>query len=802
MKASFTVMKITEPKQAGKRYMLKDGALDSSIEGRYKSATAETVEVATVAEMRRVWESLTANDCMLQGIATHPKVMVHFNAATYPDGKMPDGSPVVARNNEGFKRPSSHGLLIIDTDQEASLAEVLTQLHEACPALQEVACVQATSTGARLFNAATDAQLKGNTGTHTIYLVHDASDVPRALEVLHQRLWLAGYGHIKLSETGEMMERSAADLAMRVSSQPLYIRAHTGQDLKQDKKFCVFSNSDTCDFLDTRAAIQNLSADEERRIAQLIRESRQQIQPQAEAQRIKYEQARVSELTKKGMSTKDALALMCSASRFNDLYGDWPITLAHGKQITVQDILNAPADYHKRSCRDPLEPEYGSNTVATIYSNQEKPIIKSHAHGGREFFLHNGQAPEAGKAADSLAALQDAPATSASEKLAHPLARFVNYDFKPRPPRFVLPDLIDNGLVTIAGAHGVGKTSTVLPLAMVAAGLHRPRETLAPKVWRHVIYVCEDIAQAQRIITGLLRYGGLDTDEETVKERLHLVEALRLPPDEVAKVGAVYKSEFTRLLNGVEVPPLVVLDTNAAVLDIEDTNANAKVSQAMYALKQGFSGLPVWVVCHVSKAVKNHRELSELSALGGVAFEADSVQNLYLVNDGGKRYLVLGKCRFEKRWPELEIKSDSATEDVKDEHGQRVTLTLRWSFAQPPEHSRTEARQIQQDNEHKQVDIDLRTDILNLVENAARSGLPLNRAALKEKINRRTSNVVGCIEILLAELWLSEVVVPPGERKHPRQTHYLVKRTTEEREKLLHSEEFGSKLIVESSIAV
>lgn len=800
MKATFSVMRTTDPKKPGKSFELVDGKLRSSLEGRYMVAEASTREAATPAELRELWESLTANDCILQGVSMHPKVVVRFNAAAYPNGKMLDGSPVVARNDDAFTRPSSRGLLVIDTDQPATLAEVLRQLHEACPALQDVACAQASSTGARLFDAATGAQLKGDTGTHTIYLVHDASDVPRALVVLHKRLWLAGHGSIKLAQTGEMLVRSAADLAVRGSSHPLYIRAHLGQGLEQRKVFEVYSNSDTIDFLDTRAALPDLTDQEEAHLAELIQEQQREMQPQAEAQRRKYEQDRLARLVQQVKSAAEAMALIGSACRSGDLYGDWPI-IVNRKQITVQDILDAPAQYHGKSCRDPLEPEYGSNTVATIFSNQAKPIINSHAHGGREYFLHAGQAPEAGETVDRLDALQDAPASSASEKRTHPLARFVNYDFKPRPPRFVIPDLIDNGLVTIAGAHGVGKTSAVLPLAMVAAGLHRPDEPLAPKVWRHVVYVCEDVAQAQRIITGLVRYGGLDTDEETVKERLHLVEALRLPPGVVAQVGAVYKAELTRQVGGVEVPPLVVLDTNAAVLDIEDTNANAKVSQAMYALKQGFSGLPVWVVCHVSKAVKNRKDLSELSALGGVAFEADSVQNLYLVNDGGQRYLVLGKCRFEKRWPELEIVSDYATEDVTDEHGQRVNLTLRWSFALPPERSRSESRQMQQDEERKQADIDLRAEILTLVENAARSGFPLNRAALRAKIKRRANDVTGCIEILLAEKWLDEVSIPPREREHPKKSSYLVKRTTQEHEDILRSQESGSKLIVEHAIA-
>lgn len=618
MRASFTVMKITEPKQAGKRYMLKDGALDSSIEGRYKSATAETVAVATAAELRRVWESLTANDCILQGIATQPKVMVRFNAAEYPDGKMLDGSPVVARNNEGFKRPSSPGLLIIDTDQEASLAEVLSQLHEACPALQEVACAQATSTGARLFDAATGAQLKGNTGTHTIYLVHDASDVPRALEVLHQRLWLAGYGHIKLSETGEMMERSAVDLAMRVPSQPLYIRAHLGQGLKQLKVFEIYSNSDTCDFLDTRTALLDLTNQEETRLAELIQEKKRTMQPQAKAKRIEYEQARVSELTKKGMSTKDALALMCSASRFHDLYENYPITLAHRKKITVQDILNAPAYYHKRSCRDPLEPEYGSNTVATIYSNQEKPIIKSHAHGGREFFLHTG------KASDT----EDHAAEAV--KLSTPQRGYkllTSRDVQALPPlrwciKGVLPE---RGIASIFGPSASGKSFLAFDMAVAIAGgedWFGCRVNRAP-----VVYVC---------LEGEAGFGQRVKAWET-DNRQSLPDALNMVLDPFKMTRA---SDVDDLVSVIPQGSVVIVDTLNRAAPDSDENSSKDMGLILEAAKRLHSltnGLVV-LVHHTGKDdSRGMRGHSSLFAAMDAAIEVK--------RSGDSRRWLLGKAK-------------------------------------------------------------------------------------------------------------------------------------------------------------
>jgi hypothetical protein len=255
-------------------------------------------------------------------------------------------------------------------------------------------------------------------------------------------------------------------------------------------------------------------------------------------------------------------------------------------------------------------------------------------------------------------------------------------------------------------------------------------------------------------------------------------------------------------VGSVEVLPLVVLDTNAAVLDLDDSNANSEISQAMAQLKQSFSGLPVWLVCHVSKAVKNRTDTAELSALGGVAFEADSVQNLYLVKEDRTdlRYLVLGKCRFEKRWPELEIQSHHQTVTTLDEFGQMVELALRWNTVHPPEKSRREATQEAQDESRKADDADMREAIRHMVQAAWQFGTPLNREAVKAKMPRNRNAVAACIEKLLAEIWIYEVAIPSKERRNPKRAAFLVNLTTEEHEAALRGAELpADKLKVPDS---
>lgn len=376
------------------------------------------------------------------------------------------------------------------------------------------------------------------------------------------------------------------------------------------------------------------------------------------------------------------------------------------------------------------------------------------------------------------------------EKELHLLARFVQYGMEPKPPRFIIPNLVDHGVVTFAGGHGVGKTSTLLPLAMLAAGLHHPSDPLAPLHWRHVVYVCEDVAQAQRILSGIVNHGGFGLDWTTVKQRFGLVEAVRSRPEIVAQVGAVYRSRFTRTVGNVEVLPLVVLDTNAAVLDLDDSNANSEISRAMAQLKQSFSGLPVWLVCHVAKAVKNRTNAAELSALGGVAFEADSVQNLYLIKEEKTdlRYLVLGKSRFERQWSEMEIRSHHEAVASRDEYDQLVNLTLRWNTVHPPEMSRKEAAHAAHEVSRKLDEGNFRDEIRHAIQIAWQSGFPLNREQVKVSIRRNRATVGACIEKLLAEVWLFEVPIPPKERTNPKRSAFLVNLSSDEHEAALRGE--------------
>jgi len=395
--------------------------------------------------------------------------------------------------------------------------------------------------------------------------------------------------------------------------------------------------------------------------------------------------------------------------------------------------------------------------------------------------------------------LEAAVAPPKPEPKIHPLALYVDFGDVPAPPRWVIPGFIADGVSVISGSPGVGKTTALLPLALTAAGIHG-QDDLMPRHWRHVVYVTEDIDQAKRIIAGLVGYGCLGIDIGAVRERFHLVSAVRLDAQFVASVGDTYREQFIRNVAGVEILPLVVIDTKSAVIALENENDNSEASRMMAALKQGFARLPVWLVGHVAKASMGRSDVPALSNRGAGATDGDGNATLFLIQEGDCRYLVLGKKRFEPKWAELEIIGNTASTVVLDEFGYPEDLTMRWGIAVPAQTSRREAADKAAELQRQQDDAAMRGDILDVVGMAWGQGNPLNRAGVKAKVRRKTTDVVACIEILLNERWLIEVDVPAKLRTNNNRAAFLVSLTTEEHEAVIDGADLpADKLVIPQS---
>ena len=414
-----------------------------------------------------------------------------------------------------------------------------------------------------------------------------------------------------------------------------------------------------------------------------------------------------------------------------------------------------------------------NKTKQREYAMNQQPIVPQLARGATVPPLDNPY--------------QDTAANDgAKPKELHPLARFIPMQNRPKSARWVIPGVVEHGVVTIAGARGVGKTTAVLPLALVAAGLHEPDYPMAPKQdrWRHVIYVSEHVEQVQRIVAGVVDCAGWGITWEDINDRLHVVESRRMPVANVVAVADIYKG-LARVVDGVEILPLVVFDTQSACFEMSNENDNSEASHIMAALKQQFHGAPIWIIGHVAKSSIGRSEVAELTARGAGAFEADAVQNLYLIKEKNddSRYLCIGKTRVEPtHGNELAIIADYKTVAGVNEWGESEDVYLRWASVQPMDISRKEQQANQQQDDHKARQIELREDVMNAVDAAWITGNPVNRAGLRTVVSGNTTAISTTTDKLVLEGWLQEITVPSKKRTNSKKDAFLVRLSTPEQE--------------------
>jgi hypothetical protein len=387
--------------------------------------------------------------------------------------------------------------------------------------------------------------------------------------------------------------------------------------------------------------------------------------------------------------------------------------------------------------------------------------------------------------------LAPAPRTPAPTPPAepHPLDAFVSLDLNPKPPEWLIDQLIQVGVVTIAGMRGVGKTTSLLPLAAAVAHLCPPDYPLRPTLRRHVIWITEDRGQVERSLAALIRHAKWCTEDD-VKAWIHVVDAKRLPAEMIAKVAPLYAARYSRQHVGrrrtVDVKPLVVFDTSNACFELKDECDNAEVGRHLGMLKTAFAGFPIMIVHHLAKNLGKADDPDSLSARGAGAWEADAHQCLYLVKSRSipgqeERLMLLGKRRFETQTECLRFESHVDEIVVETADGEE-RLPLRYNL---PQRVIVGQREIQREIDALSAQASRRSQVLQIAKEAQAKGEPVSKSQLRALMKGNARAAGTLIDTLLAESWLITVNVPSHLRVNPARSAFLVALEADEREAYL-----------------
>ncbi|QWD71589.1 AAA family ATPase [Polynucleobacter sp. UB-Raua-W9] len=252
---------------------------------------------------------------------------------------------------------------------------------------------------------------------------------------------------------------------------------------------------------------------------------------------------------------------------------------------------------------------------------------------------------------------------------------------------YVVDGFIAEGIFVLSGQSGIGKTTLLLPLAALAAHICADDHPLKPILCRPVLYLTEDKKQAVRILSGLRKHYGVKIDTTEMNQRFKIRETHRMSKDDIAQLIINFASDnkmYMKDVNGndVLIPVLIVADTVAASLDLDDENNNSEVSKFISKIKSACSdtGASLWLIAHISKAM-NRANVSELSARGASAFGADANGTGFVVTDDkadeGRRFLILDKKRYEVDFNEVSFTTQRYEINVKNRLGQALKESYR-----------------------------------------------------------------------------------------------------------------------------
>jgi len=331
----------------------------------------------------------------------------------------------------------------------------------------------------------------------------------------------------------------------------------------------------------------------------------------------------------------------------------------------------------------------------------------------------------------------------------------IEYDLdKPKPIRYLLNGFMTEGITSIAGASGAGKTTMVVELASIIAHLcdeskvgdDLEKHFLKVRGRRKVIHFTEHAEQIEQVLYGKRKFGkkhsAITCSTEEANEWYLVVPTKKYSATQLAKLVSAYSKKHTvtwpsgRLDQSghqinVVMSPLLIFDTASASFALEDENSNSEQSKMIAAIKEVIRELnsSIWIITHVAKAAKA-LELKQQSSRGAGAIEADVQTAASLGRELGAECSVLSitKNRIQTQFDELNFKPSFHNLLVEDEWGdwQEVTyingeLTKSTSVEriQQKANSKKEGAELAKSFAIKQRAI----GIMDLLKNAARNEL-------------------------------------------------------------------------------
>lgn len=380
------VVTAVTPDRIAKQLTLQDGKLHKSSGGQLAEGALRVETLHSHDDLSRLLTELTPKEALILGAPAGRPTRILSKKAYEQTGRAADA---VTRTKDSFAFGSYPGLVMLDYDVQRgetplSADEVHSQIVKAMPELADVRMLCYPSSSSCIYETGTSEALAGVGGLHFYFFIDDASRTPELGQVLFDRLWLAGHGHIEISKDGKALMRSTIDKAV-FSPERLDFAggAEVGSGLEQRRGDPVEVGGAQAVF--KAAALLPLADDEQRRVVELQATARDALRGALDAKRDAYVADAAPKLAKDRKIPVEQARTIVRAATDGRLDLGWPLVREDGLKLTVEKLLAHPDAHDGMYFRDPIEPQDDDTQVCWFDRARRK--LFNHKRGGTWYAL-------------------------------------------------------------------------------------------------------------------------------------------------------------------------------------------------------------------------------------------------------------------------------------------------------------------------------------------------------------------------------------------------------------------------------
>jgi len=216
LKIKFTEIEAVSPAYLAKTFTLQpDRSVARQTDG-YLTHGIATVMPMSMEELLPYLQQLTPNFVLTYGVPEYDQALVLSSKVRETWDNDIEDLPVIGRDNAHFRWNSGRpGILMLDHDllegqSPFTREQLLNALYGVCPALENAPHIWAPSASSCIYYP-DGSEYRGLTSQRVLFAIEKGSDVPRLLRTLNIKLWLNGFGFIRISSSGVQLVRSIID---------------------------------------------------------------------------------------------------------------------------------------------------------------------------------------------------------------------------------------------------------------------------------------------------------------------------------------------------------------------------------------------------------------------------------------------------------------------------------------------------------------------------------------------------------------------------------------------------------------